>query len=114
MEDLLISTLESLGFPIIRQGSLAEDDEYPQSFLTFWNNSADGQGFYSNTETQTVWSYLLCFYSTNPRLTYSKLLEAKSLLKSVGFTITGKGYDVVSDEITHTGRAIDVFYLETN
>ena len=48
MEDLLISTLENLGFPIIRQGSLAEDDEYPQSFFTFWNNSADGQGFYSN------------------------------------------------------------------
>ena len=29
MEDLLISTIESLGYPIFKQGSLGADEEYP-------------------------------------------------------------------------------------
>lgn len=114
MEDLLISTLEPLGYPIMRQGSLSETEKYPEHFFTFWNNDASGDGFYDNDETQTIWDYDLNFYSINPALTHSMLLEAKKLLKQVGFTVTGKGYDLPSDEVTHTGRGINIFFLETN
>lgn len=115
MEDLLINTLsEAFGVPVIRQGSLAEDEDYPESFFTFWNNTSDGDGFYDNDETQTIWDFDLNFYSTNPSLTYSELLKAKKLLKNVGFTVTGKGYDVPSDEPTHTGRGINILFLEIN
>lgn len=114
MEDLLIKTLESFGYPILRQGSLSESDAYPEHFFTFWNNTADGDGFYDNTETRTIWDFDLNFYSIDPALTYSKLLEAKIKLKEAGFIVTGKGYDVPSDEPTHTGRGINVLYLETN
>ena len=112
MEDLLISTLEALGFPVRLQGSMLPDESYPNHFFTFWNDSADGTGFYSNNEGAILWQYSLNFYSTDPLLVNSKLLEAKELLKGVGFTVTGAGYSVMSDEPTHTGRGITLLYRQ--
>lgn len=112
MVDKLIATLEILNYPVKLQGSLLPDESYPDSFFTFWNDSADGQSFYSNTENSIVWSYSVNFYSTDPLKVNSKLLEAKRLLNAAGFTVTGAGYDVMSDEPTHTGRGITVLYLQ--
>ena len=112
MEDLLISTLESLGYPIKLQGSLLPDEAYPDSFFTFWNDSSDGISFYSNNEGAILWAYSLNFYSTDPLKTNSVLLEAKALLKAAGWIVSGGGYDVPSDENTHTGRGIGLLYRQ--
>ena len=112
MEDLLISTLEALGYPVRKQGSLLPDEPYPDSFFTFWNDSADGTSFYSNTEGAILWAYSLNFYSTDELLVNSKLLEAKALLKEAGFIVSGAGYDVPSDEPTHSGRGISLLYRQ--
>lgn len=112
MEDLLISTLEGLGYPIRKQGSLLPDEPYPDHFFTFWNDSADGASFYSNTEGSILWAYSLNFYGIDPELVNSKLLEAKRLLKSAGWVVSGAGYDVASDEATHTGRGISLLYRQ--
>lgn len=112
MEDLLIQTLESLGYPVRLQGSLLPDESYPDHFFTYWNDSADGTGFYSNDETAINWQYSLNFYSIDPLLVNSKLIEAKKLLKVAGFIVTGAGYDVPSDETTHTGRGITILYRQ--
>lgn len=112
MEDLLISTLESLGYPVRLQGSLLPDESYPDNFFTYWNDSADGDSYYSNNEWAIVWAYSLNFYSTDPLLVSSKLLEAKNLLVKAGFTVSGAGYSVPSDEDTHTGRGISLLYRQ--
>ena len=112
MEDLLISTLEALGCPVMLQGSLLPDEPYPDNFFTYWNDSADGSSFYSNTEGAILWAYSLNFYSIDPVLVSTKLLEAKALLKSAGFIVSGAGYDVPSDEPTHTGRGISLLYRQ--
>ena len=112
MEDLLISTLETLGYPVKLQGSILPDEPYPDSFFTYWNDSADGTSYYSNDEGAILWSYSLNFYSNDPLLTNSKLLEAKKLLKGAGFVVSGAGYDVPSDEDTHTGRGITILYRQ--
>ena len=112
MEDLLISTLESLGYPVRLQGSLLSDESYPDHFFTFWNDSADGVSFYNNTEGAIVWQYSLNFYSIDPLLVNSKLLEAKTLLKNKGWVVNGAGYSVMSDEPTHTGRGITILYRQ--
>ena len=112
MEDLLISTLGVLGYPVKLQGSLLPDEPYPNSFFTFWNDSADGSSFYSNTEGAILWAYSLNFYSVDTLLVSSKLMEAKALLQGVGFTVSGAGYDIASDEPTHTGRGITVLYRQ--
>ena len=113
MEDLLISTIEgAFGYPVILQGSMSPEENYPDNFFTYWNNSADGTSFYSNEEKAIVWNYTLNFYSKNPQAVNEKLLEAKTELKAVGFVVNGAGHSVASDEPTHTGRGIEVVYRQ--
>ena len=114
MEDLLIQVLETLGYPVRLQGSLLPDEPYPDHFFTYWNDSADGTSFFDNDETAILWSYSVNFYSCDPLLVNSKLIEAKKLLKVAGFIVSGAGYSVMSDEPTHTGRGITVLYRQNN
>lgn len=114
MEDLLIETLESFGFPVRLQGSLLPNEPYPEHFFTFWNSDSHGEKFYDDDEHSTTFIYRVCFYSVNPEWVYSKLRAAKVALKQVGFIISGDGYSVTSDEPTHDGRAINVLYLRRN
>ena len=108
--DKLIETLETLGYPVKKQGSLLPDEPYPNHFFTYWNNSADGSSYYSNDEGAVIWNYSVNFYSVDDP--NSKLMEAKALLKKAGFIVAGAGYDLVSDEATHTGRGITAVYRE--
>lgn len=112
MEDKLIEILETLGYPVIRQGSLAPDKEYPDNFFTFWNNDSPDHSHYDNAEYGTEWDFDVNFYSTDPEKTYKILADARIKLKQNRWIIPGKGYDVASDEVTHTGRGMRALYLE--
>ena len=112
MEDRLIELLESFGYPVIRQGSLTEDESYPDRFFTFWNNDSYDNSHYDNDTASIAYDYDVNFYSISPADTYNKLREAVTLLKSDGFIISGDGYDVASDEDTHTGRGVNALYLK--
>lgn len=112
MKELLIKTLKPLGFPIKKQGSLNKEEPYPESFFTFWNNDSFDDSYYDNEEHQTIWDFDLNFYSIDPELVEEKIREAKKLLKEQGFIVNGNGYDVASDEKTHTGRGINVLIME--
>lgn len=114
MEDLLIETLESFGFPVVLQGSLLPDEPYPNHFFTFWNNESYGNSYYDDDEKSTVFSYDVNFYSINPEWVYTKLRAAIVALKAAGFIISGDGYSVMSDEPTHDGRGVNVLYLRRN
>lgn len=111
MEDLLISVLETFGYPVMLQGSLLPDEPYPDSFFTFWNNSSEDSSFYDNTEHSRIYRYTVCFYSNSPGLVYQKLREAKKALKNAGFTANGDGYGVPVDESSHDGRGMDIFCI---
>lgn len=119
MEDLLIKVLEeAFGYPVSLQGSYTPENKYPDHFFTFWNDNADGTSFYSNKEGAIVWVYSLNFYSNDPIKVNTMFKEvkdtptAKSVLKANGFIVTGAGYSVMSDEVTHTGRGITVTYRQ--
>ena len=112
MEDLLISLLETLKYPIYRQGSLEEKEAYPATFITFWNRSEEGVSFYDNADYLIAHTFEVNVYSSDPTTAYTVQDSARDLLKSNGFTITERGYDVSSDEITHIGRGMTVLYLE--
>lgn len=112
IKQLLIDTLSSFDYPICQQGSMSNDEQYPDSFFTFFNNETNDDAFFDNQETMTIWDFDLNIYSIDPEVVNSALLEAKPLLKQAGFIVNGVGYDVLSDEPTHTGRGINILYIE--
>ena len=113
MDEKLIEIItEAFNLPIRLQGSYKPKEKYPNHFFTYWNNNADGDSFYDNDESSILWVYDLNFYSIDAQLTQTKLLEAKAVLKAHGWIVTGAGYDVASDEATHTGRGITVSYRQ--
>lgn len=112
MEDALITLLATFKYPVIRQGSLAPGQAYPDTFFTFWNNDEEGEAFYDNQTAAVTHDYDVNVYSTNPSNVYSLLASARDLLRQNGWIITSRGYDVASDEITHVGRGMTVEYLE--
>lgn len=112
MEDLLIEILESFGYPVKLQGSLLENEPYPDHFFTFWNNDSYGESHYDNDEKSITYDYDVNFYSNDPERVYSVLRDAKKKLKQNNFIVSGDGYSVMSDESTHTGRGMNVKYLK--
>lgn len=112
MEDNLIELLESFGYPVYRQGSLSDDEEYPDSFFTFWNNNSPDHAHYDNSDYGTEWDFDVNFYSNDPSLTYSVLANARVLLKQNKWIVPTKGYDVQSDEPSHTGRGMEALFLQ--
>ena len=112
MIDLLIQTLQPLGYPIRKQGSLNPNEAYPDTMFTYWNRGSYGDEFYDNDENSTIWEFDLNVYSVDPDLVESLLLDAKRLLKAQGFVASGKGHDIASDVEYQTGRGITVLKIE--
>ncbi len=113
MEDALIQILSSFGYPVYRQGSMSNDEKYPETFFTFWNNNSPDHAYYDDCDYGTEWDFDVNVYSSNPALTYSVLADARIALKKAGWIVASKGYDVASDEATHTGRGINALFLQT-
>lgn len=107
----IYTILEPLGYPVYLQGSLAEDAPYPESFFTFWNYETT-EKFYDGEPWSCTWAYDVAFYTSDPAIRISKLLEAAKELKKSGYVIDGKGEDVPSDVNTHTGRSLTVYFTE--
>lgn len=114
MEDLLIETLQQFGFPVMLQGSLLEDEPYPDKFFTFWDRGSNGGAYYDNKEYTTEFNYSVYYYSTDPADVYATLRAAIAKLRAAGFIVDGDGYAVASDEPTHDGRGVEVLYLKNN
>lgn len=112
MQNLLIKILETFKYPVFRQGSLNSNESYPDTFFTFWNNLTNNNSYYNNKTNNYVWDFDLNIYSTDPDKVNSLLIEAKEKLEKNNFIIDGKGHDIASDELTHTGRGINVKIIE--
>lgn len=113
VKQILIDALSPLEYPVRLQGSLLEDEAYPESFFTYWLNESKSDKFYSNSEGQVIWHFDLNFYSSLPADEIEDIVSrAKTLLKEEGFIVKGLGFDLPSDEPTHTGRGLNVIYIE--
>lgn len=112
MEDKLIELLNTFKYPVIRQGSLSENEPYPDTFFTFWNNEEVEQTAYDNQTASVIYDFDVNVYSTDPDKAYSLLRDARNLLKDNGFVPISRGYDVASDEKTHIGRGMNVVKVD--
>ena len=115
MKDELISLLtEEFHFPVFLQGTLNANAEYPESFFTIWNDSTDGAAWYDNDAHSFVWAFTVYFYSTDASRVNTIMPEVRQLLREHGWIVPGLGGDASSDEPSHTGKEIDVLYIENN
>lgn len=112
MIDELIEILESFEYPYYRQGSMSDEDKYPTTFITFWNNDSPDHAHYDDKRFGTAWDYSINVYSSDPEVPYSLLDSIREAFERKGWTILSKGFDVASDEKLHTGRGIEIFKLE--
>lgn len=112
MKSLLISTLETLGYPVILQGSMTADEPYPESFITFQTMASPEQDFFDGLPHGVQWRYAVIFYTSNPDLMSTVPAHIYNLLRSAGFIPKGRGYDIPSDEPTHSGWVNEYYYLE--
>lgn len=107
----LITILEKFNYPVYRQGSMSENNTYPETFVTFWNNDSPDHAHYDNSAFGTEWDFNVFVYSADPAKTFSLIDDIRAALKEAGWIVTSKGFDVASDEETHTGRGIQCLYL---
>lgn len=113
MKQLLIETLETIcPGNVYLQGTLNSNEAYPESFITFWVDDTRDESHYNNDVHSIIWSFSVMFYSSNPALVETKSAEIRQKLKQAGFIPQGRGTDIMSDRISHTGWAMDFLYKE--
>lgn len=112
IKTLLNTTLKTLGYPVYLQNSMDEDKEYPASFITFMTVDSYDAASYDNNTVAWSWQFQVIFYSSNPELVKSEPAKITTALKAAGFIPQGRGRDIPSDVDTHTGWAMEFYYLE--
>ena len=113
MTKALIDILESFKYPVFRQGSLSNEDPYPETFITFWCNASPDHSHYNNSEYGTAWDFGVYVYSAIPSTCYTLTAEIRTALKTAGWIVPSQGFDVTSDEASHIGRGLECLFLDT-
>ena len=108
----LVVLLETLNYPVFLQGSLNPDEQYPDSFFTFWNFSTPEAAFYDDAANRAIWGFWIYFYSIDPMLVEQIPGTARQLLKQNGYILQGKPNDISVDRPTHTGAMFTVYKFE--
>lgn len=108
----LYDVLAGFGYPVYLQGSMGDSEPYPNAFFTYFNNNTTGALYYDDLEKANIWDFDVNAYAANPDTAQQMLLDARNALRAIGFTCAGAGYDIISDEATHTGRGINARFFE--
>jgi hypothetical protein len=113
MKQKLIDVLETFcPQDVYLQGSMNPADAYPSEFITFFTTQTEDIAHYDNAVQTVGWRFAVIYYSDDPTKVNTKPFEIAAALKAAGFIQQGKGSDVLSDEHTHTGWAMDFIYPE--
>lgn len=116
MKRKLIDALIACGFvegqTLFLQGTINPEEAYPKTFVTFWTDGVPDGVHFDNATGSYDWAFSVILYSNDPEIVNTKPNEIRAALKAAGFTPQGKGNDVISDEPTHTGWAMDFVITE--
>ena len=113
MKNYLINLMEQVNTNVFLQGSLNSDEEYKDSFLTFWNFETPEGQFYDNDPNRAMWGFWVYAYANDPEVLDSMMESLIDTFKrDEKIILSGKGEDVASDVNTHTGRMLTVYLIE--
>lgn len=115
IRDKITEVLDGFKLPYFLQGTLADDEPYPESFITFLVYQAENDGNFDDEPTRQNYYISVMYYDSDPDKveTYPRqtILPA---MKEAGFIPEGVGTDVLSDEPTHTGKALDFVFIDND
>lgn len=116
MKHKLINALESCGFvegvTLLLQGTLADETEYPETFVTIWTDYTADNSHFDNDTSAVDWHFTVIVYSNDAAVLEEKSNEVRKALRAADFIPQGKGQDIPSDEETHTGWAMEFLCVE--
>lgn len=113
MKELLIETLETIcPGNVFLQGTFAEEEAYPESFITIWTDDTDDNSHYDNDVHSIDWYFTVIFYSSDPSQIGTIPGQITAALKEKGFIPQGKGFDIPSDRPSHTGWTMEFVITE--
>lgn len=113
MKQELINVLETIcPNKVFLQGTIAADEPYPESFITFWTNYTDDNSNFDNDTVSIDWNFSVMFYSTDPAKVGTVPNQIRTALKQAGFIPQGRGNDILSDQPSHTGWAMEFIKTE--
>lgn len=112
LEQAFEEIYEETGRPYSRQGSYGDDEELPETFYTFWNQSSELDGWYGNKASKRIWEWNIFYYTSNPELIYSGLDDFLNKAKSLGFIIKDSGRDITTGEVGYYGRFTTISFVE--
>ena len=113
MKQKLIDILETFcPNNVYLQGTMNPEEAYPSEFITFFTTQTDDLAHYDNAVHSIGWNFAVIYYSDDPKQVNTKPFQIAAALKDAGFIPQGKGSDVLSDEQSHTGWAMDFVYPE--
>ena len=112
MKQTLINILETFcPNNVFLQGTLNPSEAYPESFITFWTNYTDDDRHFDDDVFSIDWNFSVNYYSSDPTNVNTVPMQIRTALKEAGFIPQGKGNDLPSDVVTHTGWTTD--YIKT-
>lgn len=103
----IYDTLAPLGYPVYLQGSLAEDAQYPDNFITYWIPGSESESFYDNAEHRQDWEISIIFYTKDIQQIILVIPQIISALRDSKFTVYGRGNFIPSDELDTVGWTLD-------
>lgn len=107
MKDLK-DVFELIDVPIYRQGSLTEDEKYPdETFCTYWMRADDLEGWYDNKPRKREITCDINIYSNDYDVMREKILKIRDDCIESDI-ITSDIHDLASDDVNYTGQGVTV------
>ncbi|MGB7594704.1 MAG: hypothetical protein WBL80_04005 [Erysipelotrichaceae bacterium] len=113
VRDTLITTLTPLSYDVRLQGSYADDEPLPESFITYLVIEAPDGSFYEGSPMLTRHRIQVVFYSKKMALINTVPALMDVALKDAGFLRDGKGRDY-GFENEHYGLLVNYSFTERN
>lgn len=107
MKDLK-DVFELIDVPIYRQGSLAENEAYPdETFCTYWMRSDDLDAWYDNRPRKREITCDINIYSNDYDTMSQKIQKIRDDCIENDI-VTSSIHDLASDDINYTGQGVTV------
>ncbi len=108
----LQEVFDYLALPYYRQGSLADGEETPDAYYTFWNTASADLSHYDNNAHRVEWTWQVWSFTDNADDIYVIMENLINAATEAGFIAIGKGKDIATVSPTLYGREITLKFIE--